>query len=264
MRNRRIQLAASAVFGALVLSGLSVVAQQQAQEPPPMGFFITSTGLGDGANLGGLDGADAHCQTLAAAVGASDRTWQAYLSTQGPGAVNARDRIGDGPWANAEGLVMATGVESLHFDNSNFNWTHTLDENGDQFPSRIDGDPRLHGARRADRHTARRHGVSGGRRPHLRQLDQQWRRQRHARPRRPLLLHDAGFALEHRPPVTRLLAGQSGGYGRGRPVLLLRHRLMDVRGSLRRSTAQTPTSRTGSSRARRRPRTSRAPTRGAR
>ena len=74
-----------------------------------MGFFITSAGLGDGANLGGLDGADAHCQTLAAAVSAGNRTWRAYLSTQGPGAVNARDRIGEGPWANAEGLVMAGG-----------------------------------------------------------------------------------------------------------------------------------------------------------
>ena len=141
MRNRRVLLATAAVCGALVLSGLAVVAGQQAQEPPPMGFFITSTGLGDGANLGGLSGADAHCQTLAAAVGAGDRTWRAYLSTQGPGAVNARDRIGAGPWANAEGLVMATGVESLHYDNSNFNWTHTLDENGNQFASRIDGDP---------------------------------------------------------------------------------------------------------------------------
>jgi hypothetical protein len=141
MRNRRIQLAVAAVFGALVLSGLSVVAQPQAQEPPPMGFFVTSTGLGDGANLGGLAGADAHCQTLAAAVGAGNRTWRAYLSTQGPGAVNARDRIGEGPWANAEGLVMATSVDGLHFDNSNFNWTHSLDENGNQFASRIDGDP---------------------------------------------------------------------------------------------------------------------------
>ena len=105
-------------------------------------FFITSVGIGDGANnLGGLDGADAHCQTLAAAAGAGNRTWRAYLSTQGPGAVNARGRIGEGPWANAEGLVMATSVENLHYDNSNFNWTHTLDENGNQFASRIDGDP---------------------------------------------------------------------------------------------------------------------------
>ena len=106
-----------------------------------MGFFVTSVGVGDGANLGGLDGADAHCQTLAAAAGAGDRTWRAYLSTQGSEAVNARDRIGEGPWANAEGLVMATSVERLHFDNSTFNWTHSLDENGNQFASRIDGDP---------------------------------------------------------------------------------------------------------------------------
>ena len=108
---------------------------------PPMGFFITSVGIGDGANLGGLDGADAHCQALAAAAGAGNRTWRAYLSTQEPRAVNARDRIGEGPWANADGLVMATSVENLHYDNSNFNWTHTLDENGNQFASRIDGDP---------------------------------------------------------------------------------------------------------------------------
>ena len=141
MRNKRILLAATAVIGALALSGLSVEAQQQDEEPPPMGFFITSGGIGDGANLGGLDGADAHCQTLAAAVGVGDRTWRAYLSTQGPEAVDARDRIGDGPWANVNGLVMATGVDNLHYDNSNLNWEYSLDENGEQFPSRIDGDP---------------------------------------------------------------------------------------------------------------------------
>ncbi len=141
MRNKRVLLAATAAIGALALTGLSVVAQQQDEEPPPMGFFITSIGIGDGANVGGLDGADAHCQTLAAAAGAGDRTWRAYLSTQGPGAVNARDRIGDGPWANVNGLIMATSVENLHYDNSNFNWEHSLDENGEQFPSRIDGDP---------------------------------------------------------------------------------------------------------------------------
>ena len=106
-----------------------------------MGFFITSVGIGDGANLGGLAGADAHCQALADAAGSGQRTWRAYLSTQGDGAVNARDRIGDGPWANVNGLIMATSVENLHHDNSNFNWEHSLDENGEQFPSRIDGDP---------------------------------------------------------------------------------------------------------------------------
>jgi hypothetical protein len=130
------------ISAALLSSGNLAAAQAQGDgEPPELGFFITSTGIGDGGNLGGLDGADAHCQSLAAAAGAGDRTWRAYLSTQGAGAVNARDRIGSGPWANAEGLVIATSVENLHYDNSNINWEHALDENGNQFASRIDGDP---------------------------------------------------------------------------------------------------------------------------
>ena len=139
--NRHALLVVAGTMGALALSGLSIVAQQRNEEPPEMGFFVTSVGLGDGADLGGLEGAGAHCQALADAAGAGNRTWRAYLSTQGPGAVNARDRIGDGPWANVNGLIMATSVENLHYDNSNFNWEHSLDENGEQFPSRIDGDP---------------------------------------------------------------------------------------------------------------------------
>jgi hypothetical protein len=85
----------------------------------PMGFFVTSTPIGDGANLGGLAGADAHCQKLAAgsgAAGAGNRVWRAYLSTQGPNAVNARDRIGQGPWANARGGVVARDIAHLHGD----------------------------------------------------------------------------------------------------------------------------------------------------
>ena len=89
----------------------------QARGPAaPMSFFVTSTPKGDGANYGGLAGADAHCQTLAAAAGRGDATWRAYLSTQGPGAVNARDRIGNGPWANVNGTVIATNVGHLHGD----------------------------------------------------------------------------------------------------------------------------------------------------
>ena len=141
MNNKRALMTITATVSVLAVAGPSIVAQQQDDEPPEMGFFVTSAGIGDGANLGGLAGADAHCQSLAAAAGAGDRTWQAYLSTQGPGAVDARDRIGDGPWANANGLIMANSVSSLHHDNSNFNWEHSLDENGEQFPSRIDGDP---------------------------------------------------------------------------------------------------------------------------
>lgn len=141
MNTIRSLIPVAAVMGALALTGQPLSAQAQDQEPLPMGFFITSVGIGDGGNLGGLEGADRHCQTLAEAAGAGDRTWRAYLSTQGENAVNARDRIGEGPWANAEGLVMATSVESLHYDNSNFNWEHTLDENGNHFASRTDGDP---------------------------------------------------------------------------------------------------------------------------
>jgi hypothetical protein len=84
--------------------------------PPVMSFFITSVGNGKGANLGGLAGADQHCQMLAAAVGRGSSTWHAYLSTQGAGAVNARDRIGSGPWANAKGQVIAANVAELHGD----------------------------------------------------------------------------------------------------------------------------------------------------
>ena len=82
----------------------------------PMTFFVTSTGPGNGANLGGLAGADRQCQMLAEAAGAGDRTWRAYLSTQGAGAVNARDRIGQGPWHNAKGVRIAPNVADLHGD----------------------------------------------------------------------------------------------------------------------------------------------------
>lgn len=82
-----------------------------------MTFFVTGTGSGKGADFGGLAGADAHCQALAAAAGAGDHTWHAYLSTQGPGAVNARDRIGSGPWRDAKGVEIAKDVAELHGDN---------------------------------------------------------------------------------------------------------------------------------------------------
>jgi len=93
-----------------------VLAQAPAAPPPPMSFFITSVPKGDGANYGGLAGADAHCQQLAAAAGRGAATWRAYLSTQGPGAVNARDRIGMGPWYNAQGRQVASNLDELHGD----------------------------------------------------------------------------------------------------------------------------------------------------
>ena len=96
-------------------------------------FFVTSTGIGNGANLGGLAGADNHCQTLAQAAGAGARTWRAYLSTQeadGKPAVNARDRIGKGPWQNSKGIVIAKDVAELHGAN-NLTKQTALTEKGD-------------------------------------------------------------------------------------------------------------------------------------
>jgi hypothetical protein len=89
---------------------------RQGQAPQPMTFFVTSVSKGDGANYGGLAGADAHCQALATAVGRGDVKWVAYLSTQGPNSVNARDRIGSGPWFNAKGQQIAASVAELHGD----------------------------------------------------------------------------------------------------------------------------------------------------
>src|SRR5581483_11236226 len=97
----------------------SAQAPQNAAPQHPMTFFVTSVGGGDGANLGGLAGADRHCQTLAAAANAGTHTWHAYLSTQASGnqpAVNARDRIGAGPWYNAKGAQIAKDVADLHGD----------------------------------------------------------------------------------------------------------------------------------------------------
>ena len=96
MKGQHVRMGAIGVALATAIAGISFTAA--AQETPQMTFFVTSVGLGDGANLGGLEGADAHCQALAAAAGRGDATWRAYLSTQGENAVNARDRIGTGPW----------------------------------------------------------------------------------------------------------------------------------------------------------------------
>ena len=98
-------------------------------------FFVTSRGLGQGGDLGGLAGADAHCQALARAEGSGDHTWRAYLSasaTDGQPAVNARDRIGKGPWYNAEGLLIAATVEELHSDKARVNQETAVTERLDQ------------------------------------------------------------------------------------------------------------------------------------
>ena len=106
-------------------------------------FFITSTSMGKGADLGGLQGADKHCQDLATAAGAGGRTWRAYLSTQAAALgdtnfVNARDRIGKGPWKNAKGVVIAKSVDDLHSSGSNLNKDTALDERGQPVKGRVD------------------------------------------------------------------------------------------------------------------------------
>ena len=116
------------VAGVLALVGTYVLVAQQGGNQ--MSFFITSTGMGNGGNLGGLAGADKHCQTLAAAAGAGSRKWQAYLSTQGAGAVNARDRIGKGPWTNAKGVVIAKSLDDLHSASNNLTKETQLTEKG--------------------------------------------------------------------------------------------------------------------------------------
>ncbi len=100
----------------LTLGSYIALAQQPAAPPPPMSFFVTSVSKGDGGNYGGLAGADAHCQMLAQAAGRGNVRWVVYLSTQGPGAVNARDRIGRGPWYNARGAIVAADLNELHGD----------------------------------------------------------------------------------------------------------------------------------------------------
>ena len=133
----------------ILVVGLAITLPGHASaQDDPLGFFITSVGPGNGGDLGGLDGADAYCKELAEAEGAGDRTWRAYLSTQASGgqpAVNARDRIGEGPWFNAEGLSIAADVDDLHYSNANINYDHALNERGERVNSGANGDsPSMH------------------------------------------------------------------------------------------------------------------------
>ena len=128
---RIAKVACMAVVGVTALAGCSTMQSG----PKAMTFFVTSTGPGNGGDLGGLEGADRHCQKLATAAGAGERTWHAYLSTQAPkladpNFVNARDRIGSGPWQNANGVVIAQNVDELHSAKNNVNKLTSLDENG--------------------------------------------------------------------------------------------------------------------------------------
>ncbi|MDP2298742.1 MAG: lectin [Pseudolabrys sp.] len=120
-----------------MLLACSLLAPPVAAQQAAMTFFVTSAGPGKGADLGGLAGADAHCQTLAASAGAGAKTWRAYLSTQGAGAANARDRIGKGPWVNAKGATIAKDVADLHGAN-NLTKQTALSEKGDVINGRGD------------------------------------------------------------------------------------------------------------------------------
>jgi hypothetical protein len=131
----------TSLAGLLLISGLFVAGSPSQAQAPQVGFFITSAGPGKGADLGGLAGADALCQKLAAAVGAGGRTWRAYLSTTSSGsqpAVNARDRIGPGPWTNAKGVTVATSVADLHSDNNKLSKENSLTEKGETVNGRGD------------------------------------------------------------------------------------------------------------------------------
>lgn len=109
-----------------------------AQKPAGMGFFITSVGSGKGADFGGVEGADKHCQQLAQAAGAGTRTWRAYLSVGGAKPVNAKDRIGSGPWTNAKGVTVAKSVADLHSDANQLSKQNSLTEKGEVVNGRGD------------------------------------------------------------------------------------------------------------------------------
>src|SRR2546425_5795545 len=131
------RISAASILVSAVLGMASAVHAQQAD----MTFFVTSVGKGNGADLGGLDGADAHCAALAKAAGARATSWRAYLSTTLPGGdqgADARSRIGKGPWQNAKGVVVARNVGDLHSDNNNLNKQTALNEKGEMVKARGD------------------------------------------------------------------------------------------------------------------------------
>lgn len=138
--NRKSSLTVATI--AVLLAACASTANQNSASTTPTTFFVTSTGSGKGADLGGLTGADRHCQELAEAAGAGGLTWHAYLSasaTGGAAAMNARDRIGRGPWQNAKGVVIAQSVDDLHSASNNLNKQTALTEKGETVPGR--GDP---------------------------------------------------------------------------------------------------------------------------
>jgi len=122
------------VITGIVMLCIFAISPAQSQESKSLSFFVTSVGIGDGGNLGGLAGADNHCRILAEKVGAGHRVWRAYLSTQGPDAVNARDRIGNGPWYNANGALIGENVDHLHSHLTMMSMRDALTEEGRLVP----------------------------------------------------------------------------------------------------------------------------------
>lgn len=128
----------SMILASVGLMAAGLAAPALAQQAGEMTFFVTSAGPGKGGDLGGIAGAGAQCAKLAQAAGSTGKTWHAYLSTQGANAVNARDRIGKGPWKNAKGQVVAKSVDDLHSDANNITKQTNLSEKGEVINGRGD------------------------------------------------------------------------------------------------------------------------------
>ena len=219
-----------ALLAVMVLSASASFAQE-----PAMTFFLTSSGSGNGANLGGLEGADARCQLLGRSVGRGDATWRAYLSTQGDDAVNARDRIGTGPWHNANGVMVAANVAELHGEN-NLTAETQVNENG----ARISGRGM----------TPNRHDVITGSMSDGTAFEAgpdrtcgNWTSEGSngsdtRRPLRPRGRRRRWIVLERGAQFERLQPGGAAGNGRRRPLLLLRRKLARL-GASGRSRAST-------------------------
>ena len=220
----------------VVVAAVAFLAVQPARaQSADTSFFLTSVGIGNGGNLGGLPGADNHCQTLAQAAGfGAPKTWRAYLSTQaadGAPAVNARDRIGKGPWKNVKGVVIAKDVADLHSPGNNLTKQTALSEKGERSQR-----PRRHAEspRRADGIASRWHSLCGRRRPHLQELDELDARLRDARSFRPARLgrrrcvEVVEFLASLARPRRRLLAGGSQDHRRRWLAVLFCSQLTNV------------------------------------
>ena len=217
--NRTVKVSMLAAAAALLLGVPAAQAQQG-----PMSFFITSVGSGKGGDLGGLAGADAHCQSLAQAAGAGTRTWRAYLSNfAAPGVtpINARDRIGNGPWHNAKGELIAQNVDDLHSANNKINKETGLTEKGEPVKARGET-PNMHDIMTGSQPDGRAFPAQHQR--DLQQLDQQQRRQGAGRPPRPARhrRHRIPALLELIAHVEKLQPARPGRHRRRRLVLLLR------------------------------------------